>query len=99
MLSGRGESHLSGFHSPASAPQSSGEVFTALTAMKIPVLAGMKSSESVFPLTESGVPKGRMVSFRALLYISLMVNWWRVSAKDLRSQKLSKGRIPVRRTC
>lgn len=76
MLSGKGLSHLSGFHSPASGPQSSGDVFTALMAMKMPVLEGMKSSETKFPLTESGVPKERTVSLQVLVWhISSTVDW------------------------
>lgn len=65
-LSGKGESHLSGFHLPASGPHSSGEVFTVLMPMLMVVLEGMKSSETVFPLTDNGVPNGSMVSLRVL---------------------------------
>lgn len=66
-LSGRGESHLSGFHSAASGPQMSGSVFKVLMPMMTVVFFGTYTSLMVLPsLPLIGDLRGRIVSRRAL---------------------------------
>ena len=71
-LSGRGESHLSGFHSSASGPHISTDRFTPRIAMKTSVLWGTRISPTSVPsLPTIGLESGSTVSFRALNNVTM----------------------------
>lgn len=69
MASGRGESHLSGFHSYESVPQSSGLQFApnAETMTFVPLATNI--SDLSRPSTHrTGFDRGRSISLRALAF-------------------------------